>query len=376
MDKDFDESKYRQEWEAHKKAMKIIGNYSPERIEYVLDKDMPSLQMREHLQKKRPSGNELIDMILDSPVSLEGKADTMKKLSEEEEFVHEILRGEKRQEITDLSEHSREWIIKNSATHHYKEITAALDARQCGEGEIILMKEAWYDGDEFFEKIEGGAPFQSWDAAIAYLRWEMYTEEEWDENSLCWTIFEKWVPKQDGTYENPYTFYLIGEEPVYFEKNKQQGGVPYWIPESHIYSSGCGDLNLSVPFHVGDIVKLDVRPFAPVKYAVLLVTNDDCCGLRGLLLENDGFWHDVALKHKHGWGRYYPMLSPLYRMTVWEGDIPGAEGEILKKVQKYLNGDVRKGKQLDLCCLAYDISAEELTNYIAREWGKDEKHNY
>ena len=365
MDKDFDESKYRQEWEAHKKAIRIIGNYSLERIAYVLEKYMPSLQMREHLQKKLPSRQELVDLILDSPESLEEKADTMKKLSKEEEFVHEIMQGSKRQEITDFSEHSKEWIVKNSATHHYKEISAALDACQCGEGEIILMKEAWYDGDEFFEKVEGGDPFQSWGAAIKYLRWKMYPEEEWDEDSLCWTVFEKWVPKQEGTYENAYTFFLIGEEPVYFEKNKQREGTPYWFPESQIYSGGCGDLNLSVPFHVGDIVKLDVRPFAPVKYAVLIETNDDCCGLRGLLLDKDGLWHDVALKHKHGWGNYYPMLSPLYRMTVWEGDLPEEEGEILKKVQKYLQGDVRRGEELDHFCLERNgVSTEELKGIV------------
>ena len=314
-----------------------LKSYPPETIASLLEVFMPSGEMREYLRNHPPSRQKLLDMIIGAPVSLQKKADILKELS-----IHEDL-----------------------AVRYHQEINTALKALSCRSGEILLMKEAWYDEDLFYENIAGDVPFQTMEAVVSYLG-KKIREEEWDEDTLIWTVLEKWDLLRDGTYENPYSFILINEEPVYFTKNRLDKDQLYWLPETYKYADS-RDLNLSVPFHVGDIVTLDCRPFAPVKYAVLLETGDDCCALRGLLPEEDGLWHNVALKHGHGWdgvAGYIPRMSVLYRMSTWTGDL-SEEEKLMKNVQAFLRDEIEKGRRMSYDF--YKISNADLEKYLSDE---------
>ena len=58
--------------------------------------------------------------------------------------------------------------------------------------------------------------------------------------------------------------------------------------------------NIPIPFHAGDIVTLDCRPFAPVSHTVILKIGDnrDCCCLQSLYREDNGTWDTEAVKQE------------------------------------------------------------------------------
>ena len=75
---------------------------------------------------------------------------------------------------------------------------------------------------------------------------------------------------------------VLGTEVCYFSSSRRE------YPDFSIYN----DVNLPVPFHAGDIVTIDCRPFAPVSHAVILEVGDncDCCCLQALYYAGNGTW--------------------------------------------------------------------------------------
>ena len=166
-------------------------------------------------------------------------------------------------------------------------------------------------------------------------------DEEWDDETKAWSYIEKYVPTKNGKMENTYTYYLIKDKVVYFERGRYGDTFDGYVSSM--------SLNLPIPFEVGDIVVLNCLPFAPVKVALLTeVENGDCCGVQMLYNDTDGEWKTGALKHGHGWGNYYPLLSPLYRLEKLELKarkpsklLKEDEEGLLRELQKSLRKDIR-----------------------------------
>ena len=80
------------------------------------------------------------------------------------------------------------------------------------------------------------------------------------------------------------------------------------------------DLNLPVPYHPGDVLFIDCRPYAPgAFYCRLKEVGDDCCGIQCEYVDEEGNMETGALKH----GDYFfnhreveQYLSPLYRARI------------------------------------------------------------
>ena len=107
-------------------------------------------------------------------------------------------------------------------------------------------------------------------------------------------------------------------------------------------------LHLPVPFKPGDIITLDVRPFAPVNKAVVTETdgNFDCCGTQILYPNENGKYSSFALKHGHGFGeKYFPLLSSLYRAEQFDSELTG-EKAILKDVSGFVKTKRQRQKTL------------------------------
>lgn len=88
----------------------------------------------------------------------------------------------------------------------------------------------------------------------------------------------------------------------------------------HIDFASSQDLNLPVPFEVGDIITIDCRPFAPVKSAVILEIGDNrgCRVVRCAWITDSGCVRIGALKHSTLFDdKSYIEVSPLYRAEVW-----------------------------------------------------------
>lgn len=239
------------------------------------------------------------------------------------------------------------------AKQFYSETEKARRELKLKSGEILTLSECWYDFDILDEKCEFSEPFTSFDAAMRYLK-ELITVEEWDSKTLCWTMLEKWVPNDDGTMENTYKYYLVNDDIVYFEKKDFLGIVDSM------------SLNLPIPFKEGDIVTLNSTPFVPPKQVVLLeVENSDCCGVQMLYRLENGLWNIGALKHGRGWLHDYPLLSTLYRLSSFDGELK-EEDRLILEVQKYIRKGKENGKLLwnaffheDICMGEADGATEE-----------------
>ena len=81
---------------------------------------------------------------------------------------------------------------------------------------------------------------------------------------------------------------------------------------------------------------MDSLPFVPIRLAILLeVNNSDCCGVQILYRHGDGLWRTGALKHGAGWKETWPMLSSLYRLSLYQAEL-NEKDKILLDIQNYI----------------------------------------
>lgn len=337
----------------------------------IIEECIQSEEMQKFLIQEPLCKASVISVIRGAPISLERKRELLKVLSGTDDLLWEIFacfREENNhssmkrlccgEEPPLVAGRIYRHVAVYSFTYHFHEFDRAVKALQLKERELLYFKEHWFDVDIHDEKVFGSAPFLSLEAATQKLR-HMMEIEEWTEDTCCWTSFEKWTPWIDGNMANPYRYYLIRDEIVYFDRNAYNEKEHWWQSAYRGYISSV-DLDLPIPFSVGDIVLLNCLPFAPVKYALLLeVDNSDCCGVQMLYRSETGLWFTRALKHGHGWNPYIPVLSPLYRLCSFAGKLPEEEN-LLKNAQEYLHGDVSKGKKLSQAISPSGISTEQL----------------
>ena len=269
----------------------------------IIDRCIQSEEMRNYLKKQELSVFTLTDIIAGFPLYLR------KKL-----------------ELYDL-------IGDNGYTNSFRQETEkALAELTLDEGDVLCLEEWWYDNDILGEKASFTGPFTTLHAALGYIK-ESFTDEELDDDEACWSILEKWVPgNEHGKMDNTYTYYLIKDEVVYFTSddniNNRFSGFHGYVDSMN--------LSLPIPFKPGDIVILDSLPFVPIRLAILLeVNNSDCCGVQILYRHGDGLWRTGALKHGAGWKDTWPMLSSLYRLSLYQAEL-NEKDKILLDIQNYI----------------------------------------
>lgn len=269
----------------------------------IIDRCIQSEEMRNYLKKQELSVFTLTDIIAGSPLYLR------KKL-----------------ELYDL-------IGDNGYTNSFRQETEkALAELTLDEGDVLCLEEWWYDSDILGEKASFTGPFTTLHAALGYIK-ESFTDEEWDDGEACWSILEKWVPgNEHGKMDNTYTYYLIKDEVVYFTSDDN---INNSFSGFHGYVDSM-NLSLPIPFKPGDIVILDSLPFVPIRLAILLeVNNSDCCGVQILYRHGDGLWRTGALKHGAGWKDTWPMLSSLYRLSLYQNELNETD-KVLLDIQDYI----------------------------------------
>ena len=302
-------------------------------INTIIDSCVPSNEMKEYLKTQKWTDLSLVELIFGSPIKLEDKLKCL-------------------------------FDIKNSviALEALGETYNALvELKNITKGEILIVHDCWYDYDYHNENSDFYSPCMSYTQALYEIR-ELMEEEEWDENTLCWTKVEKWIYDDCDLMVHWYTYYFIGDEVVYFESHDPSS--------DHRDFRGYVDsinLLLPVPFKPGDIITLDVRPFAPVNKAVIIEAdgNFDCCGTQILYPNENGAYNIFALKHGHGFGEnYYPILSPLYRAEIYKGELEEKQ-KILKDVSEFVKANDENGRALKNPS-SLDISEKNLKEYIEK----------
>lgn len=251
-----------------------------------------------------------------------------------------------------------------------REFDDALAALALKDGEIFTLSEYWYDDDILDENRSFAEPFLSFQAVAEYIK-KLIEEETEDlddiDEYICWTEITKWIPAGKGKMKDVYTYTFVGNEIHYF---KRIGNLPR---DSYRGYKSSLDLDLPIPFQQGDIVTLNSLPFRTVKQAVLLeVDNRDCCGVQILYprknkITGNTVWETGALKHGDGWEGYFPMLSSLYRLSKYEGELSGEE-RILKDAQKLIYQNEENGRNLRKYILKTAPDEEELLKYLEKEY--------
>lgn len=306
---------------------------------------LPSTVMREHLEACPLTAWQLVDLVIGAPVALSAKAAFF-----EEAPGHMGDEGPRFCEELDT---------------HRDEITAALDELgHVGPDELLYRKSMWDEQPELCEWHEAGiAPFSSLENALVDLRHEM-DEEEWDEDTGCWNVIEKWRRGDGGTWENPYLFYFIRDEAVFFERMKYDAREHWWEASSRTYGGGVYGLFVSTPFAAGDIVKLDCRPFSPLKYGLVLEPEDSehrdsgtypqvLVRLQGDHLDNR--WFELSLKNDAGLEVCLPGYSLLYKVERYDGELP-EEYAVFKKLQRMIREDPCWAQRIADAVNAHDCS--------------------
>ena len=217
-------------------------------------------------------------------------------------------------------------------------VSQAVQEMQPEPGEFLYLKS--YLCDESGKPVEEGlGPYLTWEHIHERIR-EFMEDFEDGKDALVWFEVEKWTPDGNGRLKNSYSYDVIDSK-VCFCYCKDLS------VHERMQLEGYVDPNLPVPFHAGDIVTIDCRPFAPVSHAVILEIGDncDCCCLQALYYAGNGTWDTGAVKHGHIIPRYYGQLSPLYRLASFHGQLPEEE-HLLEKVSRYLNGEEARGNAL------------------------------
>ena len=310
---------------------------------------VPSEGMRKAMAEEKLSKEQFIPLILNSPVNIEVKERCLSELAATDDTLKNIADfSEFWQELNDNDIDEREAIrlyerIREKTAGEYLEIIkdARKELLEINPGEVLYLKEAWYDEEVLDEhmKERGTAAFMSFDAARNHIQREM-SEEEWDEDTCCWNVLEKWKPGTDGVMDKVYTYYLIGDDVIYIDTEKIR--MKYFLRGLSGDFNGICDVaySMCVPFEVGDMVLIDQRPFAPVRH--------------GLILWKGGYKDDNYVLYKNVKGFWQlrnlsslmvaqaVMYSCYYRMERFEGELPEEE-RLLLKAQDYILAD-EKGK--------------------------------
>lgn len=304
-----------------------------------------SEEMKSYLLEDELSDSEIIEIILGAPIPLTQKRNLIESVyTPDSKKASEIL----------------SCIL---------EIDEAMKALKLKDYELFTLSERWYDYDFLDENKSFEGPFLSFQAVLNHIN-KMIEEETEDleegEEYTCWTEVIKWS-EWYGEMKAIYSYTFVGNEICYFERIAEKR---YERFRGYVSSM---DLNLPIPFKVGDIITLNCLPFAPVKRAVIIeITNHyDCCGVRILYRQKNEIngkdeWAAGALKHGHGWNRYYPLLSPLYRLSSFTCELIPEE-RLMAEVQQYVRQDPENGDKLEEFVDQSEPNDNELSAFLKRQ---------
>lgn len=312
---------------------------------------------------------DLIEIIIQAPVSLDFKISMISKFDLTKQQKYEMLMAVKdelglgnrkkvvKRDLRDIVELNT--ISLSSYRDAYNMLFDAKAEKENGNmyelDTLFYLFECWYDRDVLIEKKAPAGLYVSMDEIEKYMELaRKYNDGICDDESY-YTI-ELW--KFDGNkMVHKYDYYTYNDEICWFKEYRE----PFDENESRYYNyiySGDkvlqDDLNLSTPYKTGDIVNIDCRPYAPPFNAMILEDYDqyDCC--LPTIIFNTPYtdrWQITALKHKHFFkdadgGCYRPDLSPLFRIRkVNECELTKGDFGLLD-IQRMVDGKVDRAKRL------------------------------
>ncbi len=229
--------------------------------------------------------------------------------------------------------------------------------KKLDNNEVFVLIQYWFDHSDFLEKNCFRGVFRYHDKIHELLDKEYKELEDDGEPLYGWFEVERWACDKDGSFDKKYSYVIIRHEASFFTKyEKREDGLvlplygPVWSHYTRDFPpfsfddrlSESSDLNLPIPFKVGDQIKIDCLPFMEPKPAIIveLYDNSDCCGVQVVYRNEDGTYGCSPLKHSHMFtDNYRSLLSPLYRLDYYKDDFDYKEvlKEKAEKITEVIN---------------------------------------
>ena len=218
-------------------------------------------------------------------------------------------------------------------------------------GTIFLIQLMGYDDKHKSDIMDGPYIMTSLantkNAVKNYYREDMDEDADAEWKTLYWRV-ELYTASQDvnsgedGFLSAEYTYIMDkdGEVQYYIHEwnasNRLNGSLGRMVEDQ--FFSVSPDLNLPVPYHPGDVLFIDCRPYAPgAFYCRLKEVGDDCCGIQCEYVDEKGKVETGALKHGDYFFNHrevYQYLSPLYRAKIVSKDKLNWEDYIRRKLDR------------------------------------------
>ncbi len=289
--------------------------------------------MATHLSKDgNCDNNDLLNAICGAPISLGRKIQIL-----EEYMPHLSEEAERAKELIDAANGAKQNLESNL-------------------GDVFLWRCCWYDRE--WQDDVGMSSFEpcaSMDDVLGAIKanieedTEDMTDEERERATGCWYEVKKCTQIIDNSgqphfAESPWEYIVLKTEVCYFRcKPAREERCNPKLYRMYDAFDGSSDLNLSIPFEVGDIVTLDCRPFVNEQKAVLIEIGDGCCGTQVAFVDANSKLQTGALKHSHCFtDNYLSNLSPLYRLQKYDEELSKDEAmlqHISHDIKSYTFGD-------------------------------------
>lgn len=309
-----------------------------------IDRDLtgrlfPSREMADYLAGRELSVYTLIETINGAPVPLREKLDIFRSLAGQYGEPFATLSGE---------------------------ADAALQALITKPGEFFYVKNCWPDYEQRDVDVDGMEPYPDLDKALDGIQ-RFLEIEECVEDSVYWFLLEKWTLNGEGQYFRPYTYTVADEEVLFYNKEN----------EGYLFDQST-NLNLPIPFHPGDLVRLDCAPFAFGRTNTVILEvggNCGCCCVRAMFRQENGNWSEGALKHSHVFPNgYFPLLSPLYRLSRVQRENLAEDEKILEEVSQFVAGSDKRGRTLGMEIdhrHDSELPEDEIRNFMKQQLSND-----
>lgn len=287
--------------------------------EKYIEEFIPSEDMREYLKIPHQNVDTIAEIIYYSPAPVERKKIALTEL------------------LKELDSKTDEDMIFNTKAY----LKTIEEAERLIEVEgVFSIEMVEYDENKGDSNYEFNGLFNNFNDLVQYVKKNMDECEITDEDFIYYQAV-KWINDEAGKLVEACTYWII------------RGQVWYVQLEGKVLDEGIPDifmsheLNVAVPFKAGDIVEVDLYPFADKRIIGILEIGDnrDCCCLQGLSKRLDGSWTTGAIKHGHIGDILLLAVSALYTITTYKGELPSGY-EILKDVSDFIDGSEERGSAL------------------------------
>ena len=284
-----------------------------------IDEFVPSVEMKEYLKGSHRSVDTIAEIIYYSPAPIERKRMALTGLIEE------------------LNPESDAELIFNSEAY----LKTIDEAERLLKAEGVFSVEVCaYDEERGETDYEFDGLFNNFDDLVHYVKQNMKVCEVTDKDPWHYQAI-KWINDESGKLVEACTYWIVRGE-IWFVQLETEV-LNKELPDIFM----AHDLNVAVPFKAGDIVEVDLYPFADKRIIGILEIGDnrDCCCLQGLSKRLDGSWTTGAIKHGHIGDILLLTVSALYTITTYKGELPSGY-EILKDVSDFIGGSEERGSTL------------------------------